>query len=128
ELGAAMEQRFRRDVLGSREVVRRLPNAPERIRAWLPEPQARPTPPAERVSHHTTFRERRKRAVVTLYSVAAGASRSILLPILAAVALLGLTAFFLPRVVAALTTLAALWLAQSAARQLRLRRGSPPQR
>ncbi|HVX89554.1 MAG TPA: phospholipase D-like domain-containing protein [Gemmatimonadales bacterium] len=127
-LGVAMEQRFRRDILGSREVVRRLPRAPERIRAWLPEPLARPTPPAERQSHHTTFRERRKRAVVTLYSVAAGASRSLLIPILAAVVLLGATAFFLPRVVAALTTLVALWLAQSAVRQLRLRRGPPPQR
>ena len=121
-LGTAMEQRFRRDILGSREVVRRLPKAPERIRGWLPEPLERPTPPAEAHAHRHTFRERRKRAVVTLFSVAAGASRSIMLPILAAVALLGVAAFFLPRVVAGLTTLVALWLAQSAARQLRSRR------
>ena len=121
-LGTAMEQRFRRDILGSREVVRRLPKAPERIRGWLPEPLERPTPPAEPQTHRHTFRERRKRAVVTLYSVAAGAGRSVLIPIMAGVGLLGVTAFFLPRVVAGLTTLVALWLAQSAARQLRSRR------
>jgi cardiolipin synthase len=121
-VGAALEQRFRRDILGSREVVRRLPTPSERLRGWLPEALDRPAPPAEAHKHHYTFRERRKRAVVTLYSVAAGASRSLFLPILSGVVLLGIVAFFLPRVVAALTTLAALWLAQSAARQLRARR------
>ena len=121
-LGIAMEQRFRRDILGSREVVRRLPTSPERAVGWLPVPLERPASPAEAHAHRHTFRERRKRAVVTLYSVASGASRSLLLPILAGVVLLGITAFLLPRVVAALTTLVALWLAQSAARQLRSRR------
>jgi uncharacterized membrane protein len=67
--------------------------------------------------------------VVTLYSVAAGAGRSILFPLFFGVLLLGVLAFFLPRVVAGLTVLIALWLAQSAARQLRSRRprqGSTP--
>ena len=121
-LGLQLEQRFRRDAKGSREVVRRVPNVPEPVRAWLPEFLERPTPPTESAAHHYTFRERKHRTVVTLYSVAAGAGRSLFLPILVAVALLGIAAYFLPRVVAALTTLAALWLAQSAARQLRIRR------
>jgi cardiolipin synthase A/B len=121
-LAAALEARFRKDILGSREVVRRAPKPSERARIWLPERLDRPATPAEVLSHRYTLRERRKRAVVTLYSVAAGAGRSLFLPVFLAVVLLGVTAFFLPRVVAALTTLAALWLAQSAARQLRLRR------
>lgn len=121
-LGAELEQRFRRDTLASREVVRRAPKASANAPTWLPEPLDRPAAPASSVTHHYTFRERRKRAVVTLYSVAAGAGRSLILPVLLGVMLLGFAAFFLPRVVASLTTLAALWLAQSAARQLRLRR------
>ena len=121
-LGAELEQRFRKDTLASREVVRRAPTAGERARVWLPERLDRPAAPAESMSHRYTLRERRKRAVVTLYSVAAGAGRSLFLPVFLALVLLGVTAFFLPRVVAALTTLAALWLAQSAARQLRARR------
>ena len=126
-LAGDLEHQFRRDVLASREVVRRLP-ARAGGRRWLPEPLDRPPAPAEPIPHHSTFRERRRRAVVTLYSVAAGAGRSLFLPILLAVALLGVAAYFLPRVVAALTVVVALWLAQSAARQLRLRQGIPPQR
>ena len=60
---------------------------------------------------------------MTLYSVAAGAGRSLFLPGFVAVVLLGLAAFFLPRVVAGGVTLIALWFAQSAARQLH--RGGP---
>ncbi|HEY3491577.1 MAG TPA: hypothetical protein VGK43_01410, partial [Solirubrobacterales bacterium] len=59
-----------------------------------------------------------RRTFVTLYSVAAGAGRSLFLPGFVAVLLLGLAAFFLPRVVAGTVTLIALWLAQSGARQL----------
>lgn len=121
-LGASLEQRFRKDALGSREVVRRALKGPQQVRAWLPEVLERPTPPIEATDHHFTIRERRRRTVVTLYSVAAGAGRSLFFPIFMAVVLLGIAAFFLPRVVAALTSLTALWLAQSAARQLRLRR------
>lgn len=116
-----LERRFRLDINRSKEVVRRLPAgmAPP---VWLPEPLGRAAPLESLPYHPHSFRERRHKAVVTLYSVAAGAGRSILFPLFFAVLLLGVVAFFLPRVVAALTTLIALWLAQSAARQLRSRR------
>ncbi|MBW8772948.1 MAG: hypothetical protein JF590_06640, partial [Gemmatimonadetes bacterium] len=118
---AELEHHFRLDINSSHEVVRRLPSGAA-VRRWLPTPLDH-AGAIDALSHHShTFRERRQRAVVTLYSVAAGAGRSILLPLFLGVVLLGVTAFFLPRVVAALTTLIALWLAQSAARQLRSRR------
>ena len=116
-----LERRFRLDINSSHEVVRRLPEgaAPPR---WLPVPLVRSAGTLGTLPHHShSFRERRHRAVVTLYSVAAGAGRSILLPLFLGVLLLGVVAFFLPRVVAGLTVLLALWLAQSAARQLRSR-------
>lgn len=119
---AELEHRFRLDVLQSREVVRRLPKKETGPVRWLPDPLIRPGPVEPGAPHRYTFRERRHRAVVTLYSVAAGAGRSIYLPIFLGVVLLGVVAFVLPRLVAALTTLVALWLAISAARQLRARR------
>lgn len=119
-LAGELERRYRLDISASREVVRRLP--PGGARAWLPAALDH-AETMETLDHHAhSFRERRHRAVVTLYSVAAGAGRSILLPIFLGVVLLGVAAFFLPRIVAAGTTLVALWLAQSAARQLRGRR------
>jgi cardiolipin synthase len=123
EIGKALEQRFRKDVTASREVVLREPLGQERLRAWLPPKIARPGAPVEPMTHRATRRERTRRTFVTLYSVAAGAGRSLFLPGFVAVLLLGLAAFFLPRVVAGGVTLVALWLAQSGARQLH--RGGP---
>jgi len=114
-----LEQRFRKDLAGSREVVLRAP-APGR-RSKL----SRPVPPAETHPHRSTRREKTRRAIVTLYSVAMGAGRSLFLPIFGSVVLLGLAAFFLPRVVAGGVTLTALWLAQSAFRQIRRQRPLP---
>ena len=123
---AELEHRFRLDINESREVVRRLPVG-TRAPGWLPDRLERASGTPVTLTHHAhSFRERRHRAVVTLYSVAAGAGRSILLPIFVGVVLLGIAAFFLPHLVAGLTTLLALWLAQSAARQLRRGRPSPP--
>jgi cardiolipin synthase len=117
-IGSVLEQRFRKDITASREVVLRAPTGRERLRAWLPPKIDRPGAPAEAVVHRATRRERTRRTFVTLYSVAAGAGRSLFLPGFVAVLLLGLAAFFLPRVVAGTVTLIALWLAQSGARQL----------
>jgi cardiolipin synthase len=119
ELGAVMEQRFRKDLTGSREVVLHAP-APGR-RAQLRRPQT----PQEIRAHRTSRREKTRRAIVTLYTVAMGAGRSLILPVLSFILLLGLTAFFLPRLVAGGVTLVALWLAQSAFRQLRRQRPTP---
>ena len=128
EIGNALEGRFRKDVAASREVVLRAPSGGERLAAWLPPKIARPGSPAEVLTHRATRRERTRRTFVTLYSVAMGAGRSLFLPGFIAVLLLGLAAFFLPRVVAGGVTLTALWLAQSAARQLRRGRPeAPPQ-
>ncbi len=114
-----LEQRFRKDLAGSREVVLTIPREGERPRL------RRPGIPAEAMPHTSSRREKTRRAIVTLYSVAMGAGRSLFLPIFIFVLLLGLTAFFLPRVVAGAVTLVALWLAQSAFRQLRRQRISP---
>lgn len=122
-LGLALEQRFRKDVLESVEIVRHVPVAPEPIRAWLPERLVRPSGPVEVRGHRSTPRERRRRATITLYSIAAGASRSLFIPLFVGLILLAVTAYFLPRVVAAAMTLVAFWLLQSAARQAR--RGRP---
>ena len=119
ELGAMMEQRFRKDLTGSREVVLHAP-APGR-RPKL----RRPGPPQEIRSHRSSRREMTRRAIVTLYSVALGAGRSLILPVLTFILLLGLTAFFLPRLVAGGVTLVALWLAQSAFRQIHRQRPTP---
>src|SRR5689334_9133101 len=118
-LGAAMEQRFRKDLTGSREVVLHAP-APGR-RPKL----RRPGTPQEIRSHRSSRREMTRRAIVTLYSVALGAGRSLILPVLTFILLLGLTAFFLPRLVAGGVTLVALWLAQSAFRQIHRQRPTP---
>ena len=118
-LGLALEQRFRKDVLGSVEVVRRTPKAHERIRGWLPDFLDRPGVPAERHAHRATSRERRHRATITLYSIAAGASRSLFIPLFLGLIALAATAYYLPRVVAVGMTLIAFWLLQSAARQAR---------
>ena len=121
-----LERRFRLDINRSREVVRRLPSG-RRAAPWLPDRLERSAEPMESLPYHPhSFRERRHKAVVTLYSVAAGAGRSILFPIFLGVLLLGVAAFFLPRVVSAITVVMALWLAQSAARQIRGRRLSTP--
>ena len=122
-LGLALEQRFRKDVLESVEIVRHVPVAPEPIRAWLPERLVRPSGPVEVRGHRSTPRERRRRATITLYSIAAGASRSLFIPLFVGLILLAVTAYYLPRVVAAGMTLVAFWLLQSAARQAR--RGRP---
>ncbi|HET7042101.1 MAG TPA: phospholipase D-like domain-containing protein [Gemmatimonadales bacterium] len=124
-LAGELERRFRLDINQSREVVRRIPAGP-RIAALLPDRLERAPGAPEAVPRHAhSFRERRHRTVITLYSVAAGAGRSILLPIFLGVVLLGVAAFFLPHLVAGLTVLVALWLAQSAARQLRRGRPGP---
>ncbi|HEU4570683.1 MAG TPA: phosphatidylserine/phosphatidylglycerophosphate/cardiolipin synthase family protein [Gemmatimonadales bacterium] len=127
-LALALEQRFRRDVLGSREVLRRMPQVPAPLRPLVPGRLERREPEAAVGDHHVTLRERRRRAVITLYSVAAGASRSVFLPIFAAVLILAVLAFLLPRVVAVGTTLLMGWLTLSAARQLRRNHapGVPP--
>ena len=122
-LGLALEERFRKDVLESVEIVRHVPVAPAPLRAWLPERLVRPSGPAEMRGHRSTLRERRRRATITLYSIAAGASRSLFIPLFAGLIVLAVTAYFLPRVVAAAMTLVAFWLLQSAARQAR--RGRP---
>ena len=122
-LGLALEERFRKDVLESVEIVRHVPVAPAPLRAWLPERLVRPSGPAEMRGHRSTLRERRRRATITLYSIAAGASRSLFIPLFAGLIVLAVTAYFLPRVVAAVMTLVAFWLLQSAARQAR--RGRP---
>jgi cardiolipin synthase len=116
DLGTQLEQRFRKDLTGSREVVLRAPAAGRRPKL------ARPGSPLEVHPHRSTRREKTRRAFVTLYSVAMGAGRSLFFPVFSAVVLLGLAAFFLPRVVAGGVTLFALWLAQSAFRQIRRQR------
>ena len=121
-LGLALEGRYRKDVLDSVEVVRRVAAAPVPLRGWIPEGIA--VPKASEISRHrATMRERRRRATITLYSIAAGASRSLFIPLFVALLVLAITAFFLPRTVAAGMILVAFWLLQSAARQAR--RGRP---
>jgi cardiolipin synthase len=114
-----LEQRFRKDLTGSREVVLRAPATGRRSKL------SRPDSPTEVHTHRTTRREKTRRAIVTLYSVAMGAGRSLFLPIFGSLALLGVVAYFLPRVVAGGVTLIALWLAQSAFRQIRRQRPAP---
>jgi cardiolipin synthase len=119
ELGTELEQRFRKDLAASREVVLQVPATGRRPKL------SRPGPPQEVHPHRSTRREKTRRAIVTLYSVAMGAGRSLFLPVFGSVVLLGLAAFFLPRVVAGGVTLVALWLAQSAFRQVRRQRPAP---
>lgn len=111
KLGQAMEARFRRDIEQSVEIRYRDP-APGKRRRKLAAVASDAGEAPRR--HRRGLRERRGRAVMAVWAVAAGARRTILLQYSVALAGLGILFLFFPRVMAGAFAVLALWLAASA--------------
>ncbi|HEV8150186.1 MAG TPA: phospholipase D-like domain-containing protein, partial [Gemmatimonadales bacterium] len=110
-LGTAMEARFRRDLEQSDEIGIRVPK-PGRKRRKLAAVHPAEFPEPRR--HRPGLRERRRRAVVAVWTVMAGAQRTILLQYSVALAGVGILFLLLPRIMAGMFSILALWLAVSA--------------
>jgi cardiolipin synthase len=108
-LGQELEARYRLDLEDSVEVL--LPDPRGRLKRAALDTPGHP-PPKER--HHPGFRERRRRAVVAVWAVMAGARRSILVQWSIGLGTLGILFLLLPRIMAVAFGVLALWLAGSA--------------
>jgi len=111
-LGFAMESRFRRDLDHSTEILYQLPAAGKRPRRKLAAVPGSARSEGRR--HSPGLRERRRRAVVALWAVVAGARRAILLQFSVALSVLGILFLIFPRVMAGAFAVLALWLALAA--------------
>ena len=111
ELGQAMEAQFRRDLDRSVEIGLGEPKG-RRSRRKL----AKVSPDAGVAAgrHRPSLRERRRRAVVAVWTVMAGARRTILLQYSVVLATLGILSLMFPRIMAWAFAILALWLATSA--------------
>ncbi len=114
-LAEQMEGQFRRDLDRSAEVVRRV-RGPDRLGRLQPvllsvdavDPGALP-------SHRPSRREHRRRALLILWSVAAGTRWSVLVPVSVTALGIGALFLFLPRAMAVVFGVLFLWLALGAA-------------
>ncbi|MGQ0702267.1 MAG: phospholipase D-like domain-containing protein [Gemmatimonadales bacterium] len=112
-LGLAMEAQFRRDLEQSVEIRLRAPRKLAAVPGGGEAGDPPKTEPARR-RHRPGLRERRRRAVVALWAVVAGARRAILLQYSIALAALGILFLIFPRIMAIIFAGLALWLALSA--------------
>ena len=111
-LGQSMEAQFRRDLERSVEIA--YPEAPAGRRKKR---RLAALPPGADVStrrHRPGLRERRRRAVLAVWTVVAGARRTILLQYSVLLASLGILFLLFPRVMAWIFAAFALWLAAAA--------------
>ncbi len=108
-LGLAMEARYRRDIEESVEILLRPPRGRRSQRLAAVHPEA-----LDKGPHRPGFRERRRRAVVAVWAVVAGARRSILLQASIALAALGILFLVVPKPMAVVFGGMALWLSLSA--------------
>ncbi|MEO8032433.1 MAG: phospholipase D-like domain-containing protein [Gemmatimonadota bacterium] len=114
ELAGALEAQFRRDLSQSREVVRVPGRGPRELAAVMPSRLLREAPELA-ASHHRRARgEGRRRAVLTLRSIAGGARRSIYGPLSLVLVALGILFWALPRISATVAALVCAWLAVAA--------------
>lgn len=110
-LGQAMEAQFRRDLEQSVEIRYHVPGSGRKRRRLAAVPPGTATGGRR---HRPGLRERRRRAVLAVWSVVAGARRTILLQYSVALACLGILFLLFPRVLAWIFTVLALWLAAAA--------------
>jgi cardiolipin synthase len=108
-LALEMETQYRRDLEASAEILLRAPAGWRGSRALAAVPDRRPPR-----AHHPGLRERRRRAVVAVWAVMAGARRAMLLQSSIALATLGILFLAVPRIMAVLFAALALWLAAAA--------------
>jgi cardiolipin synthase len=118
----SVEQQFRRDIMRSREVVRRPLRGPPRISRVLPTALERHRPEHPEAIHRPVRGETRRRAALAVRTLAGNARRSIFGP--TAIALMVLGAFFvvLPRITAYVFAVLCVWLAGAAGREAFRRR------
>jgi cardiolipin synthase len=115
-LGKGMEAQFRRDLEHSVEIV--YPETPSgrrkkrRLAALAPDPGGGKVTTPRR--HRPGLRERRRRAVLAVWTVVAGARRTILLQYSIILASLGILFLIFPRVMAWIFAALTLWLAAAA--------------
>jgi cardiolipin synthase len=110
DLATAMESQYRRDLDHSVEVLHTMvPSRLGRKKARLTFTPGDPQPRYAR-----TFRERRRRAVVTLRAVLAGSRRTLFLQYSLTFAALGAAFLLFPRTMAGIFAVMALWLAAAA--------------
>ncbi len=111
-LGLAMEAQFRRDLEHSTEIQLSVRRKGRRNRGKLAAiPAAADAPPP---AHRPGLRERRRRAVVALWAVVAGARRALLLQYSIGLALVGILFLIFPRTMAVAFGVLVLWLAAAA--------------
>ena len=122
-LAHQLEDQFRRDTARSSEIIRGKLRAPQRFQKVLPSRLARQRPEEAPAEHTRTRRERRRRAVVALWTVVTGARRSLFGP--AALVLMALGGLFIvmPRVMGYGFGIICAWLAVAATREALRRRG-----
>ena len=108
-LGLAMEARYRRDIEESVEILLRPPSGRRSRRLAAVHPEG-----PDKGPHRPGLRERRRRAVVAMWAVVAGARRSILLQSSIALAALGILFLIAPKPMAVAFGGLALWLSLSA--------------
>ena len=120
-LADAIERQFRRDVSRSREVSRRRVRGPARLSNRLPTALTRLSPEMP-VGYRSNRRERRRRAVLLLRTVAANARRSVFGPVSVVLVALGALFLVLPRITATVFGALCVWLAIGAAREAFRRR------
>ena len=113
-LAAEFEAQYRRDLVRSAEVQRHPLRAPARLRAVLPSGLHREKPEMLTPAHRPSIRERRRRAVVALWTLATGARRSIFGPISLVLIILGALFLVLPRAMAYAFAAACTWFAVAA--------------
>jgi cardiolipin synthase len=118
----SVEQQFRRDIMRSREVVRRPLRGPPRISRVLPTALERHRPEHPEAVHRPVRGETRRRAALAVRTLAGNARRSIFGP--TAIALMVLGGFFvvLPRITAYVFAVLCVWLAGAAGREAFRRR------
>ena len=112
ELGKRMEAQFRRDLDRCVEIGLGEPRGHRRRKLAAVAPAAGPAP--SRGRRERGLRERRRRAVVAVWAVMAGARRTILVQYSVILATLGILFLFFPRIMAAGFAVLALWLALAA--------------
>lgn len=114
ELAAALEAQFRRDLGQSREVVRLPGRGPRELAAMMPSRLLREAPEQKVGPYRRAPGETRRRAVLTLRSIAGGARRSIYGPMALGLVALGALFWALPRISATIAGLVCVWLALAA--------------
>lgn len=111
-LGQAMEAQYRRDLEQCTEIQLSTRVKGKRSRRKLAKVPA--SAEANPLRHHPGLRERRRRAVVALWAVVAGARRALLLRYSIGLAVVGILFLIFPRTMAAGFAALALWFAVAA--------------